>query len=274
MLPETPIEATGSALDVEHECARTRERLALYLRGGASAEQHVEFRSHRKVCPACARTFREALVMRTELSLRRRETEREEQRAQRRAQRRATAIEGSDTHAGGMGRRRRNAHLRLFMMPAFAVFIMLGVYPASRNWAPPRVALSVTEGRVIVSGETLTAGAEPRTLQRGDWCVAGSGAGGELVLSETRLHLEPGTRVLIEDSFDLRVRLQGGRIAIEGPCVVTTEAGVVEVSSGTGSVALLAEGLEVHSRTGAWSASNSRGTQLLAAGETVLLDLP
>ena len=274
MLHETQIDAPGNARACEQECARSSERLARYLHGGAALEEHEVYRHHRRDCPACAETFREALALTTELSQQRRETQLKKEREQRRARRRADAIEGSNTRAGGLSRRRRNAHLRLMLMPAFAVFIMLGVYPATRSWGPPRVALTVTEGAVIVSGESVAAGEEPRTLQRGDWCVLDAGGAGELVLKDTRLGLEPGTRVLIEDSFDLRVRLHGGRLAIAGPCVVTTTEGVVEVPGGSGWIALVDGGLRVHSDTGAWGASNSHSQLLLGADETVLLGRP
>lgn len=270
MLHETQTDAQAQ----EHDCALSSERLARYLHGGASLEEQAVYRRHRRGCPPCAETFREALAQTTELSQQRRGTQLRKQKEQRRARRRADAIEGSHTRAGGLSSRRRNAHLRLMLMPAFAIFIMLGVYPATRSWGPPRVALTVTDGAVIVSGESVAAGEEPRTLQRGDWCALDVGGAGELVLKDTRLGLEPGTRVLIEDSFDLRVRLDGGRLAVEGPCLVTTTAGVVEVPGGSGWIALVDGGLRVHSDTGAWGASNSHSQLLLGVDETVLLGRP
>ena len=270
--PHEPPPASSLA-DPSTDCGRTPERVAHYLRGGLAGRERAEFRAHLAECASCEATYRESVCVATQLAARRRETRDKRERARAAARRRTMLVEGSLSRHGRLPRTRRNAHLRLILMPAFAVFLMMVIFPRAQAWGPQRVHLTEAEGLVRVSGLLVDEPVESRELSRGDWCAVGPEGRARLELGDTHIELAAGTLLLIEDSAQLRLRIDAGRIDIQGTCVVTAEEGVVEASGGSGHVAMRPEGLEVHTREGAWTAFTSRAEHALAAGETVLLTL-
>jgi len=254
-------------------CSLTPERTLRYLHGGATREDDADFRRHLAVCSDCKETFREALAATADVARNRRELRAEKERQRQRARRRAFAVQGALSREGKARRRLRNARLRLVLMPALALLLMLVIYPKARSWGPPQVRLTVDAGTAHVSGDEVTAGSGPRTLARGDWCSLSAGGSAELVLGDTRLVLSTGSLVLIEDARELRVRLDRGRLGIEGPCVVTAEEGIVEVPGGAGALEKVAGALEVRPREGTWTALTSRSEERVGPGETARLSL-
>ncbi len=252
----------------EADCTATRGRIAAFLGGRLERDSANELRAHRKQCARCDDEWRASIDAASQLRRRGRVSDEQEAREQRREHNRRLALEGAFAASGQPNRRVRRARRRLLLMPALAILLMAVIYPMSRRSS---ARLEALEGEVELSYRTLTADEQGASLKRGDWISTGPDVRARLTVGDAEVEIEPGSRVLLEDANQGRLRLIAGALGVSGDCVVTSDLGVVQVEGGAGRIRMLPRGLEVQNLKGSLVTANSGGEEVVRPGERTLL---
>ncbi len=244
-------------------CEEARRRIAEFVQRSLGGEAGRELRAHLTGCEDCARAYRETLATAARVG-RGVRTEREAaDRARRHRELKRLSRSVGET------KRRPRFWLQLVLIPA-ALFFLLTRLPLLGEGSD-LIALSGS-GEAHAAGTPLGPKGPEVELRRGDVCTTGPLSRAEVSDGETTLALAERTDLLVEHAGSRdgpRVRLLGGAIEIDGPCVVTTQLGVLAVESGSARLALDAGTLEVVCTAGSARLVTSLGTHSLAAGETL-----
>ena len=104
-------------------------------------------------------------------------------------------------------------------------------------------------------------------------CATDAGSRARLFADASVITIEPDTALAFERGPRLRVRLFFGRLLVDGPAVVTSAAGVVDVRSGSGVVELTGNTLRVACASGEWRVDDPSGERVLAVGESTALQI-
>ncbi len=134
-----------------------------------------------------------------------------------------------------------------------------------------RAQLLALEGLVHTVGDPLAAGDPARELQRGDWLRTSEGARARLTLGTTTLEVAASSVVQVEEPSTRRLRLESGALDVDGPLIITSRFGIVEVEAGHARLSLDSRGLSVESTHGSVRTIDSQGERELATGERAQL---
>jgi hypothetical protein len=244
------------------ECAQALKLVRRFVSGDEQVAERVRLRAHLASCPECNAQYRSEVVLLSRLA---RGGERSLESVQRMKARASREL------ARGQGRRR--VPLVRLVLPAvglYAIFVIVG--PALGGAAQ----LECLAGEVHVGNVLLAPGAPAADLARGALCTSGANARAKLTCGDTVLVLEPDTALLFERGEPLRVRLFGGRLAVDGAATVTSAAGVVEVPEGAGAIEFAAGALSAVADNASWNLCDAAGDQPVLPGErrTVVLGQP
>lgn len=245
------------ASEREAECARMRRAIRRFVAGGdgEAGGERDELRAHLRRCGECRDQYRSEVVLVAGLA---RAGDRSPVSVERLRARARDIVTGS--------RREKRVSLVHLVLPAFGLYALFVIGGGEH---PARV-LSV-DGAVQLGSRDALARGDERELRRGVVCTTDALSRGRIEAGGSVLTLEPGTALLVERTSPLRVRLFGGCVLVDGPAIVTSAAGVVESTGGSGCVRLDASALDVASANESWRVSAASGELLATPGEPVRL---
>lgn len=223
----------GGGAGVPETCAEARRQIADFVRRSPGPDESRFLRAHLERCPACAEAYHGLLAGAARVGHAVR-TERVERTRERRHAEHVRLARGA-RHAT----RGNRPWLKLFLATC-ALFFLFTRLPLLGFGVALTAQRAV--GEVVAAGAALAPDAR-RALVRGDRCATGASARAVLVGDHGEIELLADTGVLIEEpggKHGPRIRLLHGALALAGPCVVTTELGVVTVASGSARVELVA----------------------------------
>ncbi len=234
-------------------CPDALERIRRYLTNRLDRGETRGLRAHLATCGECRDEYRSSLLVTARLA--------REKRLDREA-RRAAKVRRVPRFVQSMPRRQR---MRLLLIPAFVAFLL----SMAANLGVPQGAarLTATRGAAQVGERQVEEGDGPVPLGRGDWCSTDREGSARIEFLACSVELGESTWVLVELPRSRRLRLDSGRLDVDGNCVVSTELGVVAIESGKARLHRAAGRLDVESLEGALSVVDGRGERRLTAGE-------
>lgn len=235
------------------ECALALKLVRRFVSGDEQVAERARLRAHLSACTECSAQYRSEVVLLSRLA---RGGDRSLESVQRLRERARREIAGRQ--------RTRRVPLVRLVLPAvalYALFVIAG--PALGGPAK----LECLAGEVHVGRDLLAPGAPAAELARGVLCTSGANARAKLTCGDTVLVLEPDTAVLFERTQPLRVRLFGGRLAVDGAATVTSAAGVVEVPKGAGAIEFTSGTLSAVANDASWNLCDATGDQPVLPGE-------
>lgn len=106
---------------------------------------------------------------------------------------------------------------------------------------------------------------------RGERWVLEEGAALDARVGRTKLHAAGPARILVEEAEPLRLRIEAGAVGVEGPALVTSALGAVEVEAGASVVSYGPRGFGLDCRSGRASMVGSVGSVVLEPKQSALL---
>ncbi len=247
------------------DCERVLALLGRYTQRGLGAADDAVVREHIAVCSTCGSAYRTALAMAARIGrtirTERLEGTREERR--RETRRRILALEG--------GGKRRWFGLRLALIPAFLVVLFTGLDRFGGGGSALVLREVEAEGPLEVAGVILF----PETqveLEPGQACRTGAGGAGRLQLATAELALDGETDLVLESLRPGRIRLERGRLGVEGELVVSTHFGILEFDDAQAVLTLRGGVLELELARGTALVTSAAGERELGAGERLRFD--
>ncbi|MAE28275.1 MAG: hypothetical protein QF724_03440 [Planctomycetota bacterium] len=247
---------------VDHalSCEEALRLVHRFLGEDGEGAEHLALREHLEACRACHAAYLDAVGTVAALGRAQRHLRQEEEKNTRRATQRRLALAGAGERSQ---RRRRN--LRILFLPALAILAL--VQFQSAFGAPPRADLAVISGPVAMPELLIEQAGTVLPMVRGDWCATAPGASARLVVGKTEVHLGALTRVMLEGTRPLRLRIGQGTLVLNGPATVTSPVGVIEVTSGRARLTYQDEILRAECLSGYLGGWNTEGGQKIGAGE-------
>jgi len=137
-----------------------------------------------------------------------------------------------------------------------------------------RVELVAASGVVKVDGVQRTDFTDPYLILPGRWITTLQFARASLEGGRCELELGEETSCLLESARPVRVRLERGRIDLDGDLIVVTVLGLLHVSAGQGRVVLDERGLHLEARAGTWTFMDKAGEREVRIGYPVTIPQP
>ncbi|MDA1264300.1 MAG: hypothetical protein O2816_04390 [Planctomycetota bacterium] len=151
--------------------------------------------------------------------------------------------------------RGRSARIRTLLYPAFFAYLMVQIV----GFGGPKqagLAVEVLRGTVHAS--------EP--MESGELCATGDDGWAKLFTDDAEARLEPDTRLFLESTDPLRLRLVQGVLELEGTWQITTVHGFVELVEGRARLDLQGNSLACGCERGELRFSDARGQSIVEAG--------
>ena len=227
-----------------------------------------EMRAHLALCPECMDHYRG--TMQAAASFGRKGKQEREQRAIERQK--------SNLHQKHFGPREkpkpsgRQFRLRLLLMPAFVIFLLTRI--GSLGAPAARVELVAARGVVKVDDVERLDLDEPYLILPGRWLVTAQFAKARVEAGVCDLEFGSDTTCLVESARPVRLRIERGRVDVDGSVTIITVLGLLEVTAGAGRITLDSRGLHMEPQTGVWNFMNKNGEQILALGREVTIAPP
>lgn len=241
-------------------CDRFDARVSRFLARGLDAEERRALREHQAVCATCREGYRGAVEAAAALGGMRRAERDLVARTLRRERMRPTRLA---TAAADSGRARRGRGLRPLVYPALLAALLVSL---ARVEGPGGARLVPEVGRVVAGVRTLE---EAAPLRQGEIVHTGADGRARLRGHAGEATLAPSSRVLVERTRRLRLRLLAGEVVVVGPAVVCTTGGVLELAGeGRARVSFTSARLRVAVESGTGRVATPTETRALAAGET------
>ncbi|MFT7486954.1 MAG: hypothetical protein ACI9F9_002811 [Candidatus Paceibacteria bacterium] len=247
-----PTEANTN-LKAPLDCEGALVCIRFYARGELEPDPTRILRLHLAQCPACMTLYRDTMET-TALMGRRNQGEREE-RALERAQKNLHEKHFGPRPNPGKGMSRYK--LRLLLMPAFAIFLL--IHFTGLGEPPARVDLIATDGLVKVNGVLRAHPEKPFLILPGRWVTTGQFGKAVIDGGSCLLNLGQETDCLVEAARPVRVRLERGRIDLDGELIVVTVLGLLHVRDGKGRVYVDEQGLHFEPESGDWKFLDKTG---------------
>ncbi len=266
---ETPAPLRQPSPPGDERCEAAKESVAVLLSSGNTLADDPSLREHLKACADCNSLYRELLL--ADSRLRRTLVECESQvdsGADETAPVRRAILSPLAVARAGFGSPGRGKTTWVVML-AIICYAVIRLTPDPSGTA--RAQLIALEGLVQTVGEPLAVGEPARELQRGDWVRTPEGARARLTLGTTTVEVAAASVVQVEEPSTLRLRLESGALDINGPLIITSRFGIVEVEAGHANLSLDSSGLSVESTHGSVRTIDSQGERDLAAGERAQL---
>ena len=157
--------------------------------------------------------------------------------------------------------------LRTVFVPGLLIFMLSRAFPLGGG-----ARVYALEGSYSLGVRTLDAEDRPQVVRRGEWIVTPADASAKLERKDRGAVRLAGASMICGADRELeRLLLHAGSIEIDGPTLVTTPFGTVEVLEGSALLALERDALLVEVRSGRARVLNAFGQRLLAAGGTASL---
>jgi hypothetical protein len=246
-------------------CVEAARLLPLFLRGGIDREEERRYREHILACADCREIYRESVASAAPLGHSRRLDRVEEVRLRRQAQMRTRAFAVGGHKSG------RRFGLRV-ILPLVMLFLLMTMLNPLLN--RPQLKLEWVRGEVRVPGKLLHALEPEIDINKGDWCLTEVDASARIETAKGEFRLGARTNLMIEDPAERRVRLQRGRLEIDGSALVVCQFGIAELEEGRATIVLTDGRLEILCHEGTLHWIHAGGTQILSAGERANSQLP
>lgn len=267
---ERPVPVRGRAAPGNAECSIFASQLDAWLNGDLEPAPRHAMRAHIERCADCNQDYRAMLVATARLH---REARLDVARTD--AESAPTMVHRMVSWSTLFGGKPATPPHRLLAR----VMLFVGALLATLAWRSSEAVegtatLTVLSGVAHIGGvEALRPSDPSRSMARGEWCGTGEASSAELSLGDATVHLDPDTLVWIEGVNNPRLRLERGRLSIEGECCLTSPYGVVEVTGGSAWVAVSGGVLSVDSGTGEVRTHDAFGSRALEAGQHAELAL-
>ncbi|MCZ6597520.1 MAG: hypothetical protein O7B99_07775 [Planctomycetota bacterium] len=244
------------------DCTAAQSLIVTLVQHGLGQEKGRSLRAHVSGCPDCSQTYRQTMASAARLGRTFREQRLGQEKRKRHAEHKRLASGGtSDTKRFG---------LRLFLLAAgmFFLFTRLSLFGSGSV-----LIARYGDGEVRAAASVLDADADEIELARGDSCLTGESSHARVEGANTVFELGPLTLILIESVAGPRVRLSQGELTVEGPCVIVTQVGVVEVEAGRAHLTFADGVLNAACEAGRIVVTSPQGRRELGAGAAVRVDL-
>ena len=268
---ETPAPLRQPSPPGDERCEAAKESVAVLLSSGHTLADDPNLREHLNACADCNSIYRELLL--ADSRLRRTLVDCEAQAnssSDGAAPVRRAILSPLAVARAGFGSPGRGKTTWVVML-AIICYAVIRLTPEPSGTA--RAQLVALEGLVETVGEPLAFGKPARELQRGDWVRTPEGARARLSLGATIVEIAASSLVQVEEPSTQRLRLESGALDVDGPLIITSRFGIVEVLAGHANLRLDPSGLSVESTHGSVRTIDSQGERDLAAGESAQLAL-
>lgn len=250
---ETNPPARRPAPEGEAACAKARERVVRFLSGTQGLEEDRALHAHLARCSDCNEHYREVLLAAARVARERRlggDSSRTE----------LAAVATTTTFA----RSGKKARWRTAIFPVGVLMVLAGLLGVPGG--DHTVAAVLLDGRGHAGGRELDPSRAPVDVQRGDWVRVEPASRVALESQGTRMELDAGSEVLVEDARKLRFRLERGSLDVDGPCTVTGGFGIVEIAKGRARFEIRDGRVEIASRSARLTAVDPLGEHELGPG--------
>jgi hypothetical protein len=265
-----PLRGRGSERS-QSACEVFGPELSRYLAGDRLLAERQHLRAHLEDCSDCNELYRSSLLIAARAG-RELRLGREEQAGQASFEARAAALARSPVATDSKGSRSRRIALQALILGGLGLALFLQGLPNARSG--PAATFEVLSGTATRDGELARPDAPPTALTPGAHCSTGERASALLRVSSASLRLSEHSEVLLEGCNPARMRLVRGEVLVDGPALLTSVLGVVEVRSGRTRLAIRGGVLSVACESGASQVSTVDGVRDLAAGESLELADP
>lgn len=259
-MPDVDLSFLSRELPSDAGCAENRVLLGRYLTGGLAAGKDRRFREHVLRCEACRVVYRQALAAAARVG--------QGLRGVREPGSGAASRARSRPHRGAA----RMARWRLGLALAAAASLVLALPWGLRRRSVEIRCTAVGAGEVIVAGAALAPGDAFRGAGRGTWCTTRGDGRAELDGGGAELRVGPETTLTLEEAGDLRVRLLGGELEVDGSCTIDSLLGALRVR-GQARVSLADGVLTADCTAGSLRFADHAESRALGAGERLVAEL-
>lgn len=249
----------------ELSCSAILQLVRRFLAGDEDVQRRSAVRAHLAICASCREQYHTSVETMARLASAPHAYYEGLARAPRR-------IQGTQSAVRTRAARSRGTNLVKLILPAFglyAAFVM-----SSRAEADREVWLSALSGAVRVGEQTFSADDDATALSRSQSGSTDAQSRARIQASEVVLVVEPSTAFAIERVHPLRVRLFEGSLLFDGSVVISTNAGVMEASPGSGAVRMTEREVGVAASEGTVAFYDSRARVVVSPRETLRLPLP
>jgi hypothetical protein len=246
-------------------CSAILQLVRRFLAGDEDVQRRSVVRAHLSNCASCREEYHTSVETMARLASAPRAYHEGLARAPR-------TIPGSPRQARTKAARSRGTSLVKLILPAFglyAAFVMSGRAESDRE-----VRLTALSGAVRVGEQILATDDGATVLSRSQSGSTDARSRAQIDADGVTVIVEPSTAFAIERVHPLRVRLFEGSLLFDGNVVISTNAGVMEASPGSGSVRMTERDVGVAASEGTVAFYDSRARVVVAPRENVRVPLP
>lgn len=256
----------GTAQDISPvACEEIARRTRLFSLGELNPQDTREMRSHLATCSECMGSYRD--ILQTAAGLGRLHQGEREQRSIERAKHHLHQKHFGPREPGKNGN--LGHRLRLILMPAAVIFILMNF--AELGDPPARVEMISARGIVTIDGHRPGSLDKPYLILPGRWVRTGQFAETHIDSGLCTLDIGAESQVLVSGARPLIVRLETGRVDVDGDLRIVTVLGGITVTQGKGRLTFDEHGLHLEPESGSWLFTDQSGEHLLEHGRLVTI---
>jgi hypothetical protein len=232
-------------------CEKARARIHEFVGGDQPLSEDRALRVHLERCETCNAHYRESLLFAARIG-------RERRRLLENREAKGDVVLPAEAERTSRLRRFRAIVLPLALIAALGALF-------SNTGEARKVAGRLLAGRATTAGRELDERAA-RDLVRGEWLVTDADSRVALESEGTRLELQGGSQLLVEEPRDLRFRMRSGQLMFDGPCSLRGEFGAIECLGGAATLTVSKNAAALESATAELDVVDSTGTRRLGPG--------
>ncbi len=258
-----PASAGGSSDELQ--CSAVLPLVRRFLAGNEDVERRPAVRAHLSKCAFCREQYHASVETMARLASAPQAYYEGLSRAPRIAQ-------GALSPQRARSASSRGTNFVKLILPAFGLYAAFAM--SSRAESDREVRFSTLSGTVQVGEHTLGTDDEAAMLSRSQSGSTDAVSRAQIEASDAVLIVEPSTAFAIERLRPLRVRLFQGTVLFRGRVVISTNAGVMESSPGSGVLRMTSRDVDVAVSEGAVAFYDSHARVVVSPQETLHAPLP